>query len=63
MAWPHESAWPLRKETPGMLARVLVLLDGSLTAAQIIPTLRQMLSGTGALVHLLGRVCKAVSWM
>jgi nucleotide-binding universal stress UspA family protein len=36
-----------------MLSRVLVPLDGSPTTVQIIPTLRQMLGGTGALVHLL----------
>jgi nucleotide-binding universal stress UspA family protein len=36
-----------------MLSRVLVPLDDSPTTVQIIPTLRQMLGGTGALVHLL----------
>ena len=36
-----------------MLSRVLVPLDGSPVMTQILPTLRQMLGGTGAIVHLL----------
>ena len=36
-----------------MLSRVLALLDGSPTMAEIIPMLRQMWGGTGAVVHLL----------
>ena len=36
-----------------MLRRVLVPLDGSPTMAAVFPALRQMLGGTGGLVHLL----------
>ena len=36
-----------------MLSRVLAPLDGSPTMAQILPVLRQMLGGTGAVVQLL----------
>src|SRR5207248_433657 len=41
------------RELVVMWSRVLVLLDGSPTMAQIVPTLQELLGGTGALVHLL----------
>jgi nucleotide-binding universal stress UspA family protein len=54
MVWSEQRAsWSLRKESVHMLSRVLVPLDGSPVMTQILPTLRQMLGGTGAAVHLL----------
>src|SRR5262245_5448112 len=49
---PPRLGWS-RKETLRMLSRILVPLDGSPAMEAILPTVRHLAGGTGAVVHLL----------